>query len=96
MIKVYGYSDDVLCLDGAPYPSGEIDCFDSTVEVLFSDGTKIEAGYGKAQMGIWWIKILEQGTAEYTLTTCNDEEADIYSDIFEIEADYVSHEVKEI
>ena len=56
MIKVYGYSDDNLVLDGAPYPADEIGCFDSTVRVRFSDGTMIEAGYPKDYGAIWWIK----------------------------------------
>lgn len=93
MIKVYGYSDDNLALDGAPCPADEIGCFDSTVEVRFSDGTKIKAGYPKKDKGIWWIKVLEKGTAPQTLTECNDEDAEIYSDVFEIDADYVWHEV---
>ena len=28
MIKVYGYSDDNLVIEGAPYPNDEISCFD--------------------------------------------------------------------
>lgn len=95
MIKVYGYSDDILVMDGAPYPADEISCFDSTVEVRFSDGTRIEAGYSKPDKAVWWIKILEKGTALQILTECDDENAEIYSDIFEIDADYVWHEVKE-
>lgn len=50
MIKVYGCSDDNLELDGAPYPADEIGCFDSTVEVRFSDGTRIKAGYPKKKL----------------------------------------------
>ena len=95
MIKVYGYSDDNLVLDGAPYPADEIGCFDSTVEIRFSDGTRIKAGYPKDKAAIWWIKVLEKGTAPQTLTECDDEGAEIYSDVFEIDADYVWHEVTE-
>ena len=28
MIKIYGYSDDNLVVEGAPYPADEIDCFE--------------------------------------------------------------------
>ncbi len=94
MLKVYGYSDDNLVIEGAPYPADEIDCFDSVVSVRFSDGTLIKAGYGKDHLGVWWIKAIEKGTAKQTLTECFDEDAEIYSDIFEIDAEYVSHEVK--
>ena len=93
MIKVYGYSDDNLVLDGAPYPADEIGCFDSTVDVRFSDGTKIKAGYPKNNIGVWWIKVLEKGTAPQTLTECDNEDAEIYSDVFEIAADYLGHDV---
>lgn len=96
MLKVYGYGDDNLVIDGAPYPADEISCFDSTVIVRFSDGTLIEAGYGKDNEAIWWIKVLAEGTAPQKWTECNDEDAEIYSDIFEIDADYVWHEVRSI
>ena len=95
MIMVYGWSDDLLEINGAPFGADEIDCFDSTVTVKFSDGTKIKARYGKNGKAIWEIKVIEKGTAPQTLTECDDENAKIYSDIFDIEADYVSHEVKD-
>ena len=95
MTKVYGYSDDNLVMDGAPYPADEIGCFDSTVTVRFSDGTMIKAGYEKDGKAIWWIKVLKKGSAPQTLTECFDEDAEIYSDVFEIDADYVWHEVED-
>ena len=95
MIKVYGYSDDNLVIEGAPYPADEISCFSREVIVTFSDGTVISAFYGKDDiLAILAIKVLERGTAEQKLTECLDEYADPYSDVFEIDADYVSHEVK--
>lgn len=93
MIKVYGYSDDNVVVDGAPYPADEIGCFDRKVQIRFSDGTLIEVEYGKNGLAIWKITILEKGMAKQILTECNDENADIYSDIFEIDADYVWHEI---
>lgn len=96
MLTVYGCSDDLLEIDGAPYPADEIGCFDSTIEVRFSDGTLIRAGYPKEKAAIWWIEVLEKGTAPQTLIECTDEDAEIYSDIFEIDADYVWHEVKSV
>ena len=87
MLKVYGYSDDNVVIEGAPYPFDEIGCFDEIVTVWFTDGTVIEVGYGKEDKGIWWIKIREEGSSESTLTECNDEDSDIYSDIFEIDSE---------
>lgn len=94
MLKIYGCSDDLLEIEGAPYPADEIGCFDSTVTVNFSDGTVIKAGYPKKDKGIWWIDVLKTGTAPWNLRKCDDENAEIYSDIFEIDAEYVSHEVR--
>lgn len=96
MTKVYGQSDDNLIIEGAPYPADEIGCYNSTVTVRFSDGTLIRAGYPKDNSAVWWIEVLNKGTAPQTLTPCFDENAEIYSDIFEIDADYVWHEVTEV
>ena len=91
MVKVYGYSDDNLVIEGASSPYDELSCYESVAKIWFSDGTIIKCGYGKAGQGIWWIDVVQEGTAEYKLTTCNDENAEIYSDVFEIDAEYVKH-----
>ena len=93
-MTVYGYGDDNLVIEGAPYPADEIGCYDSDVYIRFSDGTLIKAWYVKDNKAIWGISVLEKGTARQNLTECFDESAEIYSDVFEIDADYVSHEVK--
>lgn len=93
MVKIYGCSDDLVEIEGSKYPEDEIGCYDSDVKIWFSDGTEIEIGYCKPGMGVWWINVLKQGTATQTLTICEDEDAEIYSDIFEIDAEIVKHEV---
>lgn len=89
MIKVYGCSDDLVEVDGADYPYDEIGCYDMDVILWFDDGTTIKIGYPKKDVAVWWIKVLKQGTGEQTLTICEDEDANIYSDIFEIDANLV-------
>lgn len=59
------------------------------------DGTVIRVGYPKATAAIWWIKVDTQGTAAQMLTVCNDENAPVYSDVFEIDAEIESHTVVE-
>lgn len=92
MVKVYGYSDDLVEIDGAPYPYDEVGCYDRDVRIWFDDGTVIRVGYGKQELAVWYIEVEEKGTAKSELQICEDEEAEIYSDIFEIEADFLKCE----
>lgn len=93
MVKVYGASDDLVEIEGGAYKEDEIGCYDSDVRIRFVDGTAIRVGYPKEDTAIWWIEVEKQGTATQTLTICEDEEARIYSDIFEIDAEIKSHSV---
>lgn len=88
--KVYGMSDDLVEIETEQniYPYDEIGCFDSMVRILFSDNTIIEVEYGKDGKDIWKIEVIHKGDAEQKLTICDDEDVDIYSDIFEIDADF--------
>ena len=88
--KVYGISDDLVEVETVKniYPYDEIGCFDSMVRILFTDNTVIEVEYGKDGKGIWKIEVTHKGDAKQKLTICDDEDADIYSDIFEIDADF--------
>lgn len=96
MVRVYGASDDLVEIRGSDHPEKEIDCYDRTVRLEFSDGTVVRFGYGKSEAAIWWCRVEAEGTAPHHLIECNDENADIYSDIFEIEAEVVSHAVEEV
>ena len=88
--KVYGISDDLVEVETEKniYPYDEIGCFDSMVRILFTDNTVIEVEYGKDGKGIWKIEVTHKGEAKQKLTICDDEDAEIYSDIFEIDADF--------
>lgn len=93
MVKVYGVSDDIVEIDNSEYKENEIGCFKRDVRICFCDGTVIRVGYPKRQGAIWWIQIEKQGTADHTFTECADEDADVYSDVFEIDSDVKSHSV---
>ena len=93
MVKVYGASDDLVEIENSKYKEDEIGCYDHDVRIRFLDGTVIRVGYPKEGLAIWWIEIEKQGTAEQKLTICNDEDARIYSDIFEIDSEIKSHSV---
>lgn len=90
MIKIYGASDDLVEIEGSAYEQ-EIGCWEQDVRIRFLDGTIIRIGYPKEGMGVWWIEVEEDGTAAHTLTICEDEDADIYSDVFEIDSEIKSH-----
>ena len=93
MVKVYGESDDLVEIENSKYKEDEIGCYDHDVRIRFLDGTIIRVGYPKDGLAIWWIEIEKQGTAEHKLTICDDEDARIYSDIFEIDSEIKSHSV---
>ena len=93
MVKVYGYSDDVVVIEGSKYKEDEIGCYDATVRIHFSAGTVIHIGYPKPGKGVWWIEVEQKGSANMEMSYCDDEDAEIYSDIFMIDAEIVSHEV---
>ena len=93
MVKVYGASDDLVEIENSKYKEDEIGCYDHDVRIRFLDGTVIRVGYPKDGLAIWWVEIEKQGTAEHKLTICEDEDARIYSDIFEIDSEIKSHGV---
>ena len=64
--KVYGCSDDLIEFDGDVH--GEVGCYgtddrEKGVLLYFSDGTILEAKYGKMQMGIWEVKLHNAGSS---------------------------------
>ena len=91
--KVYGYSDDLVEIEGAKYPNNEIDCFMKDVIIDFKDGTKVRVGYPKKEGAIWWIEVLIHGTADYILDYCYDQDCTRYSDVFQINSEVSSVKV---
>ena len=91
MVKIYGCSDDLVEIEGSAYRENEIDCYGRDVRIWFADGTVIRIGYSKENLVVWWIKVEKQGTAKQALTVCENEDDEIYSDIFEIDSEIVSY-----
>lgn len=87
--KVYGYSDDLVDIDRLDGSNiDEIGCFERIVEVRFKDGTIIHVQYPKRPgLGVWGITYINKGPAEQELTECEDEDADLYSDVLVIHAE---------
>jgi hypothetical protein len=95
MVKVYGASDDLVEIDNSEYAEDEIGCFEQDVCVWFDDGTIIRIGYSKPELAVWYIVVENTGDAVYALTVCDDENGDIYSDVFEIDAEVLGHKLIE-
>lgn len=93
MIRIYGSSDDLVEIEGSTYEEDEIGCYNQDVLIDFVDGTTIRVGYNKPDMAVWYIRIERQGAAPQALTVCEDEDNNIYSDIFEIDAEIRRHKL---
>ena len=52
----------------------------------------IRVGYPKEGKAIWWIEVEEDGEADYELKYCDDEDAEIYSDVFTIDSEFAWRE----
>ena len=87
MVRIYGCSDDLVEIEDSKHGPDEIDCFDRDVRIWFADGTVIRIGYPKEGLAVWWIEVEQSGVAEQKLTIVEDPDAEIYSDIFEIDSE---------
>lgn len=94
MVRIYGRSDDLVEIEGSNYAEDEIGCYNQDVIIIFEDGTQIKVGYSKENIGVWYIVVECEGIAEHNLYICNDEDADIYSDIFEIDSEIKTHRLE--
>lgn len=84
MLKVYGCSDDLIEVEGDI--TDEFGCYGTDedergVLVVLSDGTILEVKYGKADMGVWEIRLLKTGILFDRIEPCLDENSNPYSDI---------------
>ena len=82
--KIYGASDDLLEFDGDV--DGEAnaclsDWGDHGVLVVCSDGTILEARYGKGDAAMWGIAILQKGSLLDHIQPSTDENTEKYSDV---------------
>jgi hypothetical protein len=82
--KVYGASDDLIEFGGDV--RGEVGSFGTDerehgILIICSDGTLLEIKYGKADMAIWEIRVLNQGQLFESITWCMDEDANPHSDL---------------
>ena len=79
--KIYGSSDDLIEFEGDIYD--EIGAYKAQDKgILLSDGTVLECSYPKAPgLGVWGFKLIRAGRLFDRIEECNDENAEIHSDI---------------
>ena len=85
MIKVSGYSDDIIEIEGDW--EDEIGSFRLDTKITFDDGTELLMHYD--ENGAWKAKVLKAGTAAHVITSMVNH-GDYYSDLFEIDAEKVT------
>lgn len=91
MVKIYGYSDDIVCIENSQYFEDEIGCFDvAGVRLALDDGTILFICYSS---GVWRISIEQKGSAPYQHKVCQETDDSDYSDEFCTEADVIRHEI---
>ena len=86
MVQVYGASNCFVEITGSKHEEW-VECFELDVRIHFTDGTIIRIGYLRCRIGVWWIEIERQGDAPQSLSSCYDEELEVYSDVFSIDAE---------
>jgi len=74
---IYGASDDLIEISGDM--KGE-QCDDHAF-LFLSDGSILEVKYGKENLAVWEIRLVEKGALFMTIEPCFDEEASPYSDV---------------
>jgi len=82
MTTVYGRSDDLVEVDGDVVgEGGYVDNRGRGTLVVADDGTILELKHGKGGKGIWAITVINKGPKFDSIEYCDDEDAEIYSDI---------------
>lgn len=81
--EIYGASDDLVEVDGDV--RGEVGSFgtdddDQGVLLMCSDGTVLEAKYGKDDKALWGVRLIEKGILFGRIDLCVDEDAKRHSD----------------
>ena len=89
-IKIYGYSDDIVEIEGDSRWDDEYDCYDQDVIIYFNDCTVLRMHYD----GAWKATVENKGAAKYTITPLIEND-DYYSDLFEIHDTWILNIRKE-
>ena len=87
-ILVYGFSSDLLALDGAvreAIPGG----WGEQVDLAFTDGTVLRAGYGLQGPECWQIDRVAAGSAQFERRAATDPKTD-YSDVVVLTGEHLA------
>ena len=82
--KIYGQSDDNIYTEGdysGQYAYYGTDEQEHGILLVINDGTILEIKYGKGDLAIWGIQVIKKGILFDRIEYCDNEDANIYSDI---------------
>lgn len=77
MLRIYGASDDLIEIEGDD--NDEIGAYDTTKYLHFDTGHILKVWY--PDDGIWKVEMVRGGRGPCEIVTCNDPDADPYSDV---------------
>ena len=82
--KIFGQSDDNIYTEGdyeGQYTHYGTDEQEHGILLVINDGSILEVKYGKGGLAIWGIQVIKKGNLFDRIEFCDNEDADIYSDI---------------
>ena len=87
-ILVYGFSSDLLALDGAVREDIPVACGEQ-IDLAFTDGTVLRAGYGLQGPECWQIDRVAAGSAQFERRAATDPKTD-YSDVVVLTGEHLA------
>ena len=97
MVKVSAYWDGRIEIESSSYSWNKIDGYDRTVRITFNDGTVIRVEKlsedCKDDIDEWFLNVEHSGKSHWVTTEYFNKNGEPFVDVFEIDAEVVSHEV---
>ncbi len=87
-VLIYGFSSDLLALDGAVREDIPVACGEQ-IDLAFTDGTVLRAGYGLQGPECWQIDRVAAGSAQFERRAATDPKTD-YSDVVVLTGEHLA------
>lgn len=87
-VFIYGFSSDLLVLNGAVREEIPVACGEQ-IDLAFTDGTVLRAGYGLKDPECWQIDRVAAGSAQFERRAATDPKTD-YSDVVVLTGEHLA------